>query len=572
MKLQKISTLLVFSMFAMVAKSQSFWTDTKMEVSPTRLRDADIIGLEKDANNFVKVYTYDRSPGYYALDKKDNGEPKKKGMAALKEMAKQQNAASKKENTQPNIGIIGVSELQANGNPKTDVQFVCPTIMKPEETYSLVDNSGAFRIMFKEQVNKPIDPVGVASKYPFLHLQDAPIQFAFIDHKGEGILGNKNLKSYVRISQLKNVMDTTTGAIKTSIPENFKRPSDSDANTILDYGAAGNSDCPTSIHFETLNVDVIWNLGAKESWDMYKNYKVIFYNDEGNVLKIIDKKFEFLRALRTLLPVYNEKRELQGVFVSFGPLNTLGKKSMKDPVENRVNITYFDKEGNEKFSYNVDKGDKGNARAFNPEYIIAKDDKFKVYNYNNNKMFKPVQEILTMDDKGISEPTVNTGSVPGLVFPNTSVEIGNNKTIAVTLNTTPTSMAILAPGETAPVTAKFNGININMFDWNGLKYVCSLDIKESAFDKFESIDYIGEVDGKHVVIISTDTKNFIATLGNDGAGKLIDVGNIEKKQPLVKKASVLNNIKNYYVNKEKKIAYFAYKINTEQAVVRGIAY
>ena len=570
MKLQKISTLLVFSMFAMVAKSQSFWTDTKYPVSGTKMNPT-IIGVESDGNNFVKVHTYETAAGYYEANKKDNGEPKKKGMAALKEMAKQEDTRSKQEAKKPSFGIINTTEL-SNGKSNTTTQFVSAAKLKPDETYTLNENSQAFRIMYKEAVKTPIDPATLAVKYPFLHLQDAPVNYGYVERKGDGFLQNKNIRTFVASSQKVNIIDSITAELKVGVPYGYVARTVSEADMIAEYSPVPEETNPVNFRSEKLNVDAFWNSGAKESWDMYKNYKIIFYTNEGKVIKMIDKKFDFLRSIKTFMPVYNEKREVQGIFVAFGPQAALGKKSLKDPVENRVNVVYFDMEGNEKFAYTVEKGDKGNSRAFDPEYILAKDGKFMVYNYNGNKVFKPIHEILTMDDKGISEPTVNTGAVPSILYPKTYADIGNNRTISVSLNATNTPLSASAPTTPAPAPAKYEGVSINMFDWNGLKSTCSLAIKNAAFNTIEAVDYIGEIDGKHLVVISTDTNNFVATLGNDGSGKVINVCNIEKKQTLVKQAIKLDNVKNYYVNKEKKIIYFAYMIEDGKAVVRGIAY
>ena len=573
MKLQKISTLLVFSMFAMVAKSQSFWTDSKFAVSPTKLGQ-DILGLEKDGANFVKIYTYQTAPGYYELNKKDNGEPKKKGMAALKAMAKEEEARSKQEDKKPGFGVINITELQPNGKPNTIAQFVSGAKLKADETYTLSDNSAAYRIIYKDATKTPIDPAGLAAKYPFLHLQDAPVTYSEFTSKGDGLLQNKNIRIYVATSQKVNMIDSITSEFKVGVPYGYTAKKVADADMTTDYFTVKAQENPVSFRSEKLNVDALWNTGSKDNWDMYKNYRLVFYTNEGNIIKTVDKKFEFLRNIKTLMPVYNEKREVQGIFVAFGPLNALGKKSMKDPIENRVNVVYFDTEGNEKFAYTVEKGDKGNSRAFDPQYILAKDGKFTVYNYNGNKIFKPVKEILTMDDKGISEPTVNTGSVPTILSSKTSVDVGDNRTIAVSLYATQQKISLDTPdpAAVAAAAAKYEGLDVTLFDWNGMKSVCYLSTKDVPFNTFESIDYIGEVDGKHLIVISTDTNNFVATIGNDGAGKLLNVCNIEKKQTLVKKAIKLNNVKNYYVNKDKKIIYFAYMAADQDVIVRGIAY
>ena len=576
MKLQKISTLLVFSMFAMVAKSQSFWTDSKFAVSPTKLGQ-DILGLEKDGANFVKIYTYQTAPGYYELNKKDNGEPKKKGMAALKAMAKEEEARSKQEDKKPGFGVINITELQPNGKPNTIGQFVSGAKLKADETYTLSDKTAAYRIIYRDGVtNTPIDPAGLAAKYPFLHLQDAPVTYSDVNYKGDGFLQNKNVRVYVEAFQKVNMIDSITSELKMGTPYGYAAKKVADADMIADYFPVKEETNPVSFHSEKLNVDALWNTGAKESYDMYKNYKIIFYTNDGKIIKTVDKKFDFLRNIKTFMPVYNEKREVQGIFVAFGPQMAFGKKSMKDPVENRVNVVYFDTEGNEKFAYTVEKGDKGNSRAFDPQYILAKDGKFTVYNYNGNKIFKPIKEIFIMDGKGISEPTVNTGSVPAILSSKTSVDIGDNRTIAVSLYATQQKMSSLGTPDpaaaAAAAAAKYEGLDITLFDWNGMKSVCYLSTKDVPFNTFESIDYIGEVDGKHLVVISTDTNNFVATIGNDGVGKLLNVCNIEKKQTLVKKAIKLDNVKNYYVNKDKKIIYFAYMAADQDVIVRGIAY
>ena len=559
MKLQKISTLLVFSMFAMVAKSQSFWTDTNMEVSKSFIGNPSIVGIEKDPAGFVKVYTYEKVFGYFEKEKKEeaSSEPKKKGFAALKEAAKEQSLRKDFELKEPGLGIFNTTQIEGSGSKITS-QIVCPTSLDPNEKYKFFETKSGLSSDYEKELKNPIGVNTLGKNYPFLHLLDTPTKLGYIRSTGDGFLQNKNPKAYILSSTYGNRIDSFSALLKSgSYSKDFATAGSE--STILGYAYHGGS-----IHSGNINVETLWNIGAAESWDMYRNYKIVYYTDDGKIIKATDKKYDFLRDVKSVLPVYDDKRVFQGAFITFGPQLVLGKKSLKDPIENRVNVAFFDTEGNEKFAYAIEYGDKGNTRAFTPEYVVLRDNKIIIYNRNSNKILKPINEILTLDDKAIIDIKVNTESSPSRLYPGSFVDLGNNKTISAT--------PIDNDAYSSIPTVKCQGIELNMYDWNGYKSVCYLAVKAVGFNNIEAIDYVGEFDGKHIVVISTDVNNFVASLGNDGTSKIINVCNIEKKNNYAKTAAPMDNIKNFYVNKETKIIYFGYMATNKVALIRGIAY
>jgi hypothetical protein len=137
-----------------------------------------------------------------------------------------------------------------------------------------------------------------------------------------------------------------------------------------------------------------------DKWAMYKLYRIVVFNKEAQVVRVLDPKFEYIRDLTAVSDVVDENGTPKGVLLTFGNLVSFAGKKHRDPIENRHNVVLIDTEGNLTFSYGFEQGDPDNGRGFNPIAVVEQKGQLTILSTNAEKLLKPYLETVTLGKEG----------------------------------------------------------------------------------------------------------------------------------------------------------------------------
>ena len=128
-----------------------------------------------------------------------------------------------------------------------------------------------------------------------------------------------------------------------------------------------------------------------------RQISLLTFDDAGNLLKDQPINFPYNRKLSVRLPVHDAKGQVVGTFSVFADGG--GKKDARDPQENRFSVVITDELGAIWSQFEWVNGE-GSNRAIVPTYILRKGDNLLVYNTNQQKLIKPVEESWLLDKAG----------------------------------------------------------------------------------------------------------------------------------------------------------------------------
>ncbi len=137
-----------------------------------------------------------------------------------------------------------------------------------------------------------------------------------------------------------------------------------------------------------------------------RQVSLLTFDDAGNLLNDQAVSFPYNRKLSMRLPVQDATGQTVGTFSVFADGG--GKKDGRDPEENRFSVVVTNQDGSVWSQFEWVNGE-GSSRAVIPTYVLRKGDNLLVYNTNQQKLLKPVEETWLFDKSGKASLV---GSVP----------------------------------------------------------------------------------------------------------------------------------------------------------------
>jgi len=128
-----------------------------------------------------------------------------------------------------------------------------------------------------------------------------------------------------------------------------------------------------------------------------RNASLLSFDAEGNLLTNLPLTFAYNRSLNARLPVHDATGRVVGTLTVFG--SGPGKKDAQDPDENRVEVVITDETGAVWSQFQWVAGGSSN-RAIIPHYARRAGNQVLLYNTNQQKLLKPVEESWAFDKAG----------------------------------------------------------------------------------------------------------------------------------------------------------------------------
>ncbi len=389
-------------------------------------------------------------------------------------------------------------------------------------------------------------------KYPEFDITKRKESYTYLAARGEGLLGTKNMK-YL-IERRNDYMELN--------PMNALMRGKSKIDTLnLNEVNEKVGDCfstHSEIDLDKDNTFAILRGSTKDDkWGSYHSYKIMKYNKEGKVLHYQHLKLEYLKDVSFFNFSYDKKGNKSGLVLILSDFTMIGGKSLRDPKDNNNILYYFDLDGNEKFHYNFEHGEK--LRSFNAMFIQSDGDNLKIWNQNVEKILKPYTELINFDTKG---------KVSYVKYSNDGAFEFDH--VALNSSSKLFNLRVLEDGNF--MLTNQNVIEKNVQEGAFTRVVRTYDkmyiailtpeldvVNTSAFTMGGStpaeMDYLGTIDGKYKFMLYSKERNHLVALGKTNTFVSYPRPNVEHNI----RVPVGTLDRNYHIDKENRKIYCIYE-------------
>jgi hypothetical protein len=133
---------------------------------------------------------------------------------------------------------------------------------------------------------------------------------------------------------------------------------------------------------DNVYIALVNRINSDDNYWGTKNYAFIIFDSNGQIKKIHQVDFEFIRQFNSQTRVFNTSGVQQGILISFkNDTEMTGQKKRKDPIRNKFNLFYFTNDGELKMKVDLIHGeDPEKDDYFNPSIAVEKDDQLLLIN------------------------------------------------------------------------------------------------------------------------------------------------------------------------------------------------
>ncbi|WP_234735150.1 hypothetical protein [Tellurirhabdus bombi] len=407
-------------------------------------------------------------------------------------------------------------------------EFIAPSALDPDNKYNMFSTDRLDEMSGKKPVT--LNYAAAAEKYPFLAGKQVKRKYAFESEGGRYALAASP-------SELPIISHPATGEL---VYKMLKAQNREENARQLEGLRVLESSPIYPIPGSNLHVGIVTKKD-KDNWAMYKLFQFIVFDENCTILRIIDPGFEYIRSLNGVTPVIDESGKPRGILLSYRSLVSMASKKQRDPLENRHNIIFIDLEGKPKYQYPIEQGSPENSRGFYPELAIEKGAELHVLSTNVEKILKPYQEVVVLNDKGkVSSTRLDNAKEAGTLSAGdrSQIFVANNKIYLANQN--------FESDKNLYSTLYISGINPDFTVSSAVKVALAPSSKPAQ------IELIDEKEATPRFIIASPGGNQIVNLGEK-----MQVTDITPKGSLMPDSPLM--LKNYVYDTTHKKAYFVYE-------------
>ncbi len=514
----------------------------------------DTTGLTKIAldptNATLNVYSWTGLFG--SIDMKfdksgDKEKSKKEKLGSLMKRAEALNKAQNDNERAPDIGCMVVRKLtfedimtsdpydattkgaKAFYAAKKSVPYdrmkhitIYPKKMRTDAVYSF--DVSDYERCGGEQVNLNKIPMisadDLRATYPDLDLDKSYHSFGLVS-KGEGLLGIKNMKTYFETVESAYEVDSVWCRIGLKVKKAQMPNFETNVGEMEGYDLHATRDKTLSLN-ESTKFAILRQSNKEEKFGMYTSFKLVKYNDQGELLQTSIVKPDYLKDISYFNFTYDKAGNPAGIALILSSFSLVGGKSLRDPKDNNHFLYYFGLDGKEQYHIAFEHGEGDNPRGLNPNLIKDENGALAIWNVNYEKLFKPKIEIVQVSKAG------KTGMTP--------YEVTEKKGAIYKLNSDGLGSLVIPAGDGNLLLVSRSAAkpepNTNKVSANGegnvFMAIVSMDFKVLGSEtithysfSLPQVDYLGTIGGAHKIVVSTASSNHFVSINEKASTALV---------------------------------------------------
>ena len=378
-----------------------------------------------------------------------------------------------------------------------------PKEMSAGATYTFSPNSsetcGQANVKYADMKMESIE--AIAEKLPALDINKTGNR-AYLYSKGDGIADKKNVKSYIVANDYVRTLDKDAVALKAVMVKENKI----DVTQLNGFRVLNARD--VQLHLEDgRHFAIAHNDDQDDKWSYYRSFKLVQYNRDGITQVGPEIKPPYLKNVSVFTFTYDQAGQPEGILLMLSNFANTSKE--KDPKDNNHFLYYFDLNGKEIFTRELEHGNPKNSRGFDPILVTGDGQKLRMLNINWEKALAPNYEILEIGASGEAASQEFTQKRAGSTIFVSELGMLQPQQVA-------NGVMMLTRSTVQKKDLATNSINKG----EAIVAMITTDFRLLGGYKFENptenepaIQYLGKVGDKQIAAVSIAGKNHFLTFG-----------------------------------------------------------